>query len=377
MSDLDALGNAILSELTIEDLDAFGRGAALLGAGGGGNPYVGRLVLEHELRKGRQARIIGIEDLDDAALVIPILMMGAPTVMIEKVPSVEALALALSATEARLGRKADALIPIEVGGINSMVPLVLGARLGLPIVNADGMGRAFPEIQMVTFGIYGNPISPVTLANESGEVVQVMATSNLMGERLGRAVVAQMGGTAHVACYPMSGAETKRTAIRDTLALALRMGRAVHAGKGDALEATLFKALRELPEPRAACILFEGKIVDVLRETRGGFNRGNVSIEAMGSTPDRLTVVFQNENLIAYRNDVAVATTPDIITVVDSETADTITTDALKFGQRVKVLGIGVPPLMRTDAALRVIGPRAFGIAQDYMPMRRWSDHPP
>ena len=52
-------------------------------------------------------------------------------------------------------RKIDALMPIEAGGVNSMLPFAAAARLGLPLVDADGMGRAFPELQMVTFTIGG------------------------------------------------------------------------------------------------------------------------------------------------------------------------------------------------------------------------------
>ena len=39
-------------------------------------------------------------------------------------------------------------MPAETGGINSFAPLVAGANLGLPVLDADGMGRAFPELQV-------------------------------------------------------------------------------------------------------------------------------------------------------------------------------------------------------------------------------------
>ena len=41
-----------------------------------------------------------------------------------------------------------ALMSAEIGGLNCMEPLVLGAELGIPVVDADGMGRAFPELQV-------------------------------------------------------------------------------------------------------------------------------------------------------------------------------------------------------------------------------------
>lgn len=359
-----------LSTIELEDLDALGRGASLLGAGGGGDPYVGRLILENELRNGGRVKIVDLNSIPDEALVVPVCMMGAPTVMIEKVPSVEAFALALKTLENRLGRSVDYLIPLEIGGINSTIPLVLSARLGLPVVNADGMGRAFPEIQMVTFGIGGNNISPLIVANEFGDVVEITARSNLVGERLGRSVVAEMGGAAQVVLYPMTGLETKRTAIPDTLTLALDIGRAMTVNSNEAPEDRLFRALAELADPRRGCVLFNGKVSDVQRKTHGGFIVGNVKMERLQDPNDTLEIVFQNENLAAYHNGVPVALTPDIITIVDSETAEPITTEGLKFGQRVKVLGISAGKLLVTPEAIKVVGPRAFGIDLDYTPLK-------
>ena len=36
----------------------------------------------------------------------------------------------------------------EIGGGNGIEPLVVGSRLGLPVVDGDLMGRAFPELQV-------------------------------------------------------------------------------------------------------------------------------------------------------------------------------------------------------------------------------------
>ena len=56
-------------------------------------------------------------------------------------------------------------MPIEIGGINSTIPLVVGALLNIPVVDADGMGRAFPELQMETFGVYGVSGTPMVISN--------------------------------------------------------------------------------------------------------------------------------------------------------------------------------------------------------------------
>ena len=45
---------------------------------------------------------------------------------------------------------------------------IISARLGLPMVDCDGMGRAFPELQMVTFTIGGASATPMALTDEKG-----------------------------------------------------------------------------------------------------------------------------------------------------------------------------------------------------------------
>jgi hypothetical protein len=357
--------------LSLDDLPDFVRGAAFMGTGGGGDPYVGRLVLINEMVNGGKLDIISLDDLADDAFVMPVAMMGAPTVMTEKMPSVAAFEAALSAAEEYFGRRVTALIPLEVGGINSVMPLVLGARLGLPVVDADGMGRAFPEIQMVTFGVYGCNISPIFITNEKGDLVTVKALNNKDGEDLARSVVVRMGGAAHIVCYPMSGRDVKKTAIADTLTLALTIGRTIRLAREQSIDPvqSLFDHLANQPVPRPTRILFDGKIIDVRRETKGGFNIGRIIMEEIGQSGCRCEVEFQNENLIARRDGAVIAMVPDLITIIDRETAEPLTTESLKYGQRVKVIGLGVPDIMRSPEALATFGPGAFNLNEEYIPL--------
>jgi hypothetical protein len=138
-------------ELGVEHLRDLARGAAILGTGGGGDPLIGRLLVEQAIREHGPVTVLDPDELDDDAFVIPTAQMGAPTVIVEKIPRGSEPVGALRALERHLGRTADATMPIECGGINSMIPLLVAARTGLPVVDADGMGRAFPELQMETF----------------------------------------------------------------------------------------------------------------------------------------------------------------------------------------------------------------------------------
>jgi DUF917 family protein len=356
--------------LRIEDIDDLCTGAAFLGAGGGGDPYIGGLMVKQALADGARIEIIDPDTLDENSLVIPTAMMGAPTVLLEKIPSGEEAIRALRAVEAQLGRTADATMPTEVGGINSTIPLFVAAKLGIPVVDADGQGRAFPELQMETFAINGIKGTPLGISDEKGDVAILLTDDNHRMEKIARGITIRFGGTAYFANYPMTGADVKRTAVKNTLSLASSIGRIILSSrqqKRDPFEELeLFLPTTDYSIARR---IFEGKVVDVDRKTEAGFTLGHVTIRAHDNSGSECTIAFQNENLIARSNEQVLAIVPDIITIMDAETALPITNETLRYGQRVVVMAVGVPDMMTTPAALAQFGPAAFGLKEEFVPL--------
>jgi DUF917 family protein len=357
-------------KLTFQDLEDLARGAAFLGTGGGGDPYCGRLMVQQALKEGGVVEIIDLDDVPDDALIIPTAMMGAPTVLVEKLPRGDEAILSLRRLEAHLGRRAFATMPIECGGINSTMPLVVGARLGIPIVDADGMGRAFPELQMETFHVYGVQGTPMAITNEYGDSVLIATHDNFMMEWLARGVTIRMGGAAYIAEYAMDGRTAKRTAVPGTLTLGVTIGRGIRLARQQRRDP--FQALIELLKTtpyKFGAIIFEGKVIDVLRQTTEGFAKGQALIESTVDHNEQMSLTFQNEHLVARVRGAVKAIVPDLICVLDSDTAEPITTEAIRYGQRVKVMAVSVPAIMRTPEALAVFGPRAFGFDTDFYPI--------
>lgn len=344
-------------------------GAAFLGSGGGGDPYYGRLIADAALARHGGVELLPLEALADDALVVPLGWIGAPTVSVEKLPGGRETVAGLRRMEALLGRRVDAVLPIEIGGGNGLAPLAAAAQLGLPLVDADGMGRAFPESQMAIFNIRGLPACPAVMTDAAGATVVIEGCDNLAHERIARAVSVAMGGIAHMAEYPLSGRAAKAHAIAGSVSAALAAGAAVRIARqsgGDPF-AALYAALRASGLYPFAGELFDGKIVDLERETRGGFSLGRVRLEGFGG--GAMELEFQNENLVARRDGATVALVPDLVTVMDRETADSITTERLKYGQRVKVVGAAAPALLRDARALACVGPEAFGLGERYRPI--------
>lgn len=346
----------------MEDLST---GAAILGTGGGGDPYLGKLMALSVLKKGMKIEVIPPEDVPDDALIIPTAAMGTPTVLMEKISKGDEVVQAFKRLEKYYGQEVFATMPLEAGGVNSVNPLTVGARCGIPIVDADGMGRAFPELQMTTFNVHGIPCSPMTLVDEKGNVVMLDAVDNAWAEKIARVVTIRFGGTAWISLYPMHGRDVKRAGILHTLSLARDIGRSVRearASKEDPVDAVLgiTRGFR----------LFEGKIVDVERKTVTGFARGEARLEGINdSAGASMLIQFQNENLVAIRDDKIVCSVPDLISLLDVDTGLPITTEYLRYGYRVVVVGMPTNEKWRTPKALEIVGPRYFGYEFDYIPI--------
>jgi DUF917 family protein len=158
----------------------------------------------------------------------------------------------------------------------------------------------------------------------------------------------------------MTAAEVRRTAVPGTITLAIAIGRAVRSAR-----ASLANPVDAVLAVAGGVRLFSGKIVDVERRLVGGFARGVLQIEGTGEESGRSPRVdFQNENLIARTSDDEIlAVIPDLICLVDEDSAEPITTEILRYGLRVTVLGIPAPEMLKTPETLQVVGPEAFGYA--------------
>jgi DUF917 family protein len=353
-------------------------GAAFLGSGGGGDPYYGSLIAAAAIEKHGPVQLLGVAELEADALVVPCGWIGAPTVSMEKLPNGREAVDGLRRLERILGRRIDAVMPIEIGGSNGLAPLIAATELGLPIVDADGMGRAFPESQMAIFNIRGLSACPSVVTSASGAVVVLEALDNLAHESVARSVSVALGGIAHMVEYPISGIEVKKHAILGSVSAAIAIGAAVREARSLKRDpfAALAAALRKSNLYRECGLLIDGKITDVERETRQGFSVGRVRLQGFDGQ-GHLDIEFQNENLVARNGATILATVPDIISILDRETAETITTERLQYGQRVKVVAASAPDILRESDALKFIGPQAFGFGDGFTPVERlngWTD---
>jgi DUF917 family protein len=288
--------------------------------------------------------------------------IGAPLISIEKLERGDEIDRLIAAVERIRGAPVAALMAAEIGGSNGLAPVAWAARAGLPLVDADGMGRAFPEVPQVAMEVAGIPPGPAVMTDERGNAVIFEGADGHWLERMERAMAVAFGGQASSADYLMTAHQARTATVRGSVTLALRIGDAVLGAEHDPVTA--------LAETVGGHVLLEGKLVDVERRLTGGFTRGSVTIDGLGADAGRqVRLEIQNENLVALEGAAVLATVPDIITVLDTQTGRAIHTERLRYGQRVSVLAFPCDPIWRTQRGLELAGPRAFGYDLDHVPV--------
>lgn len=346
-----------------DEIEALATGAWILGAGGGGNPYLASLNLRLLYAAGTRVSLLDPMALADDDAVAVVASVGAPLVGRERLSDPRFATRPLLALQDHLRCAFRAVMSVEIGGTNALQPLMVAAVTGLPVVDADSMGRAFPEAQMASFAIADLPMLPLALSDVRGsDVIIPRAASPGWMSRIARKTLGEMGAVAATCRGPRTGREIKAHGILHSTTKAIRIGRTVHAARrrhDDPIAA--------LVEAEAGVLLFKGKVLDISRRTTDSFLRGSARIEgACGDRGSILELEFQNEFAAAWRDGEVVVTTPDIICVMDSESGEAIGTEMIRYGQRVSVVVLPPPGIFLTPKGLAATGPRAFGYDFDY-----------
>ena len=187
----------MMREIQRDELEPLATGAWILGAGGGGNPYLSYLNLRRLYDEGARVSLLDPMDLGDDDRVALVAGIGAPLVGQERLSDPRFAAKPLRTMEKHLGARFRAVMSGEIGGANGLRSLMVAGVTGLPVVDADSMGRAFPEGQMTSFAIAELPMLALVLSDiRDNEMIITRAADAKWMERLSRKACAEMGEVA-------------------------------------------------------------------------------------------------------------------------------------------------------------------------------------
>jgi len=353
--------------LSKDELNDMLVGVGILGTGGGGDPETfGRPIVEWDIKKGREYRIIDPQEIKDDAFVVSGGYAGSVKAftsvqkMLEGWESRFELSEALRIMESIGNRKVDYVVPFEMGGANTPVILSLAARAGIVTVDGDGLGRAAPETQMSSFLGHGISLTPMPFVDLEGNVILVKhAVKPTYPDELMRAAIVLNGGSGANTHYPMSGKQLKESVVPNTISLSINVGRAVR----EALD-TKKNPVEAFIQTVKGTEIFQGAVQTIRGEDRGGFYHVKAIVRGLGEyRMKRMEVVFKNETMMAHINKRLVSVFPDLLCMLDPKSGRGIMTANLRPG--TKIVFVGVPAHERLRECLKTdVGRQAFGAAR-------------
>jgi DUF917 family protein len=352
-----------MREITLDEIEALAVGAWVLGTGGGGSPYLGLLNMRRLYAEGKRVSLMDPDELADDDMVAVVSNMGAPLVGQERLVDSANIARAVTLMEEYLGKPFRAIMSVEIGGNNGVQPFLAAAELDRPVVDADAMGRAYPEAQMTSFAVGDLKPWPLSLVDPRGiEGIVAKVPSWKWMERLSRKMCVEVGSIAATCKAPRSGAEVKRWGILRTTTQAIKLGQAIRLAQKEHRD-----PVQAILESEKGLLLFRGKVADIARRTTEGFLRGTAKLDGLDEwRGSGFELAFQNEWAVGWQDGVARVMTPDLICVLDTVSGEAIGTETLRYGQRVTVVALPAPPVFLSPRGLDFVGPRAFGYDLDF-----------
>jgi DUF917 family protein len=359
------------------DLDALLAGLGIMGTGGGGDPKGwGRSVFAADTAAGRSYLLADPADIHDGAFVLSGGYLGSVADdhgldrLLEGWEDDFELERAIRILEKEHGQTVDYLVAFELGGGNTPVVMSCAARLGIPVIDGDGVGRAAPETHMCSFLGHGISLTPMPLVGQDGTVVVVRNGDLFLADEIGRCVAGRAQGFLANAHYGMSGAELKRCVVRNTITRALELGRVVRGfGPSD-------RPIEEIRDFLDATLLIRGQVVSRKEIAQQGFFVAHVGIDGTDEDQgDRLDLVIKNEVMCAKRGGKPLVLFPDLLYILDPATGEGLMTPELVTGRDVAVLAAPcagvVREALRSERGRRAFASERYGESFDYVPIEK------
>jgi DUF917 family protein len=295
------------------DFENVAAGAAILASGGGGS-YLDAVEVLAALGVGWQGSVT-VADYDGTTDACVLAMMGSPdaatSLGLDEIR--RSFTNTLATFGSAVGRMPGCLIPVEIGPVNSIVPLIAAADLGLWVVDGDGAGRAVPELPQTTYGGSARlPAAPCALANDASlsakvESALLNAASSARIETQAGGIVSAFGSFSGIALWPSNA--TNSFALCDsyipgTMAQARDLGRYLRTATNPPSTAEVAKAVTEITGRLSVAPIVNFYITNVSQTTSSAsLDAGLIRLD---NTPDpaasteTCTLYNLNENLIAY-----------------------------------------------------------------------------
>lgn len=330
-------------------------GGAFLGSGGGGPMNLAEDIMEQILATGYEVPVIQLDQVDPLSHGTVIALMGSPEAASHGMDMSSALN-AFNAMGKTLSGGLQHALPIEIGAVNSLVPIYVAAMNRISVIDGDGAARAVPKIQNTTFA-QGTSISPSVLSNGKREgqptidnvilmsdVPQDQMADQLESYALDILASKSFGSLAGLATYLLEGKDMAAATIPGTLSYCCGVGSAISGALSG----------QSSPE-KAVCDYLSMKgiyhraymgatVTRIVKPGGGTLDVGQVHLK---NTDGEMILQYENENLFATLNGKPWGMAPDSLCYVGPK--GSMSNVEIQEGMEVSIIGIAANPLMRCD----------------------------
>jgi uncharacterized protein len=361
----------VLTETDIDDLIS---GATIFGVGGGGSPKDGRKSLMEQYSQGNKLTIASIDEFGQDERVASPYFVGSVAPQGPKTQKrvklfEDPISEAFKLLEKKLSKKISGTIATEIGGGNTAASLAIAAKIGIPMVDGDLMGRAGPELHQSTVHILSFSMAPSAIVSEAGNELIIERYASIDDyEAIARYASVVAGGHVAVVDCPLLISQVKQCAVRGTITKCIEVGRARREALTNGRDPTQ-SVIKELSNGKK---IFEGTINEYSWKDEKGFLIGEVYVAGTGSFDGAtLKSSIMNEHIMCWIDDKPAVMPPDLIMFLDPATGEGITNDRLRKSMNVVVVGSSANELWRSEKGLSLFGPKHFGFQYDYVPFEK------
>lgn len=301
-----------------------------------------RRVLGHMEATGSRPELLQATELDPEALVVSIGFVNNGLSLSELRPVGDEFLTAIDLVAEAMGREVAGLIPLAAGNTNAVLPFLVGMQSGLPVIDADPMGRIFPLVSQTVFALAGLPIGPIAAVSALGESALLRVEEPARGERLLRSLAGEFGGWAATATYPMSAGTLARSGILGSLQNLIDIGRVLESPRSTELKHADLRRSCGVRQIVRARVSEDTWLARPWAPSRVGTPASVVLVEETRGQIVQLEV--QSEILMMLSDGAVRAVSPDIITLLHPEDCSVASLDDLWTGN---VIDICVLPAAR------------------------------
>ena len=314
-------------------------GATFLGAGGGGSLKFGIDMLKRLEDDNVDIRLelISLDELEKDDYSVMVAGLGSPVKFIEGSFGPDAVYAfrAFQKAFAADGKQVKYIYSGEMGGLNTFVPMMVSIlsdedpEKRIKLVDADGNGRAVPELNTSLNSVRGFPPYPIGLGNSIGDMIIAYPADDKSAEVIARQLCVAYDMKIGFSTWGMSRDELKDNSHVGCISYAQDIGKAIITAAKDGKD--IMNELQKVMTIRKLCT---GTIENIEIKAEGGFDYGITTIKADDGNLYHIDV--KNENLLV-RDEAnrVIITVPELICMLDADNYTPLTNADTEKGMRV------------------------------------------